>query len=138
MRPYYTMSKPPPLALKYLRMLKPYSPLQIKQKIFNSCLETQQDGAVEAYEFIDVMRIIEANSGKSLLELSLIIKEIRTGVVSDPKNVRFGMTSTLELPELSESRRLEYKTAFKFLSKINSDDGVITVDEIIKAVALYA
>jgi hypothetical protein len=105
-------------------MLKPYTPDQIR-KIFSNCLETQQDGGIEFYEFIEVMRVIELYPNKTLLELELIIKEVRTGVVCDQTNPRFGMNTLMEIPTLLEERRQEFKVAFKFLDAIGTKASTV-------------
>ncbi len=125
------------LAKKYLRMLKPYTPDQIRKTIFNNCLETEQDGVIEFYEFIEVMRVIELCPNKSLLELAMIIKEVRTGVVCNPKHPRFGRKTLIKIPTLPEERRQEFKEAFKFLDAVGTKDGVITMKEILEAVSTY-
>ena len=124
------------LAKKYLRMLTPYTPDQIRKTIFSNCLETEQDGVIEFYEFIEVMRVIELCPNKSLLELAMIIKEVRTGVVCNPKHPRFGRKTLIKIPTLPEERRQEFKEAFKFLDAVGTKDGVITLAEILKAVYL--
>lgn len=128
--------EPNNLAKQYLRMLKPYTPDQIR-KIFSNCLETQQDGGIEFYEFIEVMCVIELYPNKTLLELELIIKEVRTGVVCDKTNPRFGMNTLMEIPTLPEERRQEFKVAFKFLDAIGTKDGMVTLKEILEAVSKY-
>ncbi len=124
------------LAAKYLRMLKPYTMDQIRKFIFNNCLETQQDGVIEFYEFIEVMRLIELCPGKTLMELAPVIKEIRTGVVCDPKHPRFGRKTLLKIPTMPEERRQEFKEAFQFLDAVKTRDGVITLQEIFEAISL--
>lgn len=124
------------LAEKYLRMLKPYTMDQIRKNIFNNCLETQQDGVIEFYEFIEVMRLIELCPGKTLMQLAPVIKEIRTGVVCDPKHPRFGRKTLLKIPTMPEERRQEFKEAFKFLDSLKTRDGVITLQEIFEAISL--
>ncbi len=66
------------LAIKYLRLLKPYTPVQIRTQIFSNYLETQNDGVIEFYEFIEIMRIIEQYPNKPLDSLIYIIKYIKT------------------------------------------------------------
>ena len=77
-------------------------------------METQQDGEIEFYEFIEVMRLIELCPGKTLMQLAPVIKEIRTGVVSDPKHPRFGRKTLVKIPIMPEHRRQEFKEAFVF------------------------
>ncbi len=123
------------LAEKYLRMLKPYSLDQIRKFIFSNCLETQPNGEIELYEFIEVMRLIELCPGKTLMELAPVIKEIRTGVVCDPKHPRFGRKTLLKIPTMPENRRKEFKDAFLFLDSIKTRDGVIKLQEIFEAIS---
>jgi Ca2+-binding EF-hand superfamily protein len=124
------------IAIKYLRLLKPYTPLQIRTQIFSNYLETQNDGVIEFYEFIEIMCIIEQYPNKSLADLMYIIKEIKTGQVCDPKNPNFGKQSKLKTPVMPENRRAEYKQAFKFLDSVSETDGVINVNEIITALKI--
>ena len=124
---------PNQIAIKYLRLLKPYSPVQIRTQIFSNYLETQNDGVIEFYEFIEIMSIIEQYPNKPLTVLMNIIKEIKTGKVCDPTNKNFGKQSKLKVPVMSESQRAEYKEAFKFLDSVCEQDGVISINEIITA-----
>ena len=124
------------LALKYLRLLKPYTPVELRQKIFSNYLETENDGTIEFYEFIEILMIIEQYPNKTLADLAFIIKEIKTGKVCDPKNRKFGKTTALKIPVMPESRRAEFKEAFRFLDSAGERDGVITVNELIVALKI--
>jgi Ca2+-binding EF-hand superfamily protein len=124
------------LALKYLRLLKPYTPAQIRDTIFSNYLETQNDGTIEFYEFIEIMMIIEQYPNRTLDSLAFIIKEIKTGKVCDPKHPKYGKPTTLKVPVMPEIRRTEFKEAFKFLDGVGEKDGVITVNEIITALRI--
>lgn len=124
------------LALKYLRLLKPYTPAQLRDTIFSNYLEIQNDGTIEFSEFIEIVMIIEQNPNVTLDGLAFIIKEIKTGKVCDPKHPKYGKPSALKVPVMPESRRAEFKEAFKFLDGVGEKDGVITVNEIITALRI--
>ena len=127
----------PELARKYLTLLKDYTPADIRTTLFHSVLETQRDGVIEFYEFIEVMLLAEEHEGKSLTEFAGIVKEIRTGVVCDPTSADFGKNTKLQVPRLSDARRNEFKAAFKFLDAQEETDGVITEEDFLKAMETY-
>lgn len=127
----------PPLALKYLLLLERFTPGEIRDTFFHAVLETQRDGVIEFYEFIEIMLLVEMYSDKTMSEFLKIVKEVRTGVVQDRRSPRFGKTSLHHVPHLPESRREEFKTAFKFLDAQVTQDGVITEEEFLLAMRKY-
>ena len=123
----------PKLAKDYLLLLKDFSPNQIKSHFFHSVLETQQDGVVEFSEFIEVLLLLEQHKGKTLEQFEMVVKEVRRGVVCDPESPEFGKTSKMQVPQLNEDRRAEFKEAFKFLDAQAERDGVISEDDFLTA-----
>ena len=121
------------LVARYLSLLRPYSPTQLRY-IFDNCLQIDQDGEIEFGEFIEIVCIIEQYPKKNILELTSIIKEVRTGVVCDTKSPRFGMPTKMKIPVMPEVRRKEFTDAFKFLDL--NKDGTIVLKELMKV--LYA
>ena len=126
------------LALKYLRLLKPYKPQDIRNVIFNTFLESTSDGVIEFYEFIDLLRLVELHP--NIIHIGDLKEQIRTmqssGVIRDPQGFVHKDSETNErtdiLPGLTDVQRDEYKEAFKFLD-INKD-GWITAKELIIAI----
>ena len=127
----------PPLAYRYLTLLQDYSPNQIENLFFSQTLETQIDGAIEFYEFIELMILMEMYQDKTIPEFTNIVKEVRTGVVSDPKDPKFGQNTQIVLPIICDKRRAEYREAFKFLDKQDLTDGVISKKDLLTAMKKY-
>ena len=121
------------LALKYLSILRPYTAKQL-QYIFDNCLQIEQDGEIEFGEFIEIVCIIEQYPRRPILDLALIIKEVRTGVVCDTRSPRFGMPTKMKIPVMPEARRKEFTDAFRSLDL--NRDGTIVLKELMKV--LYA
>ena len=75
------------LALKYLRLLKPYTPQDIRNVIFNTFLESTSDGVIEFYEFIDLLRLVELHP--NIIHMGDLKQQIQTmqssGVIRDPQ-----------------------------------------------------
>ena len=129
----------PTLALDYLCFLKPCNQHDIRKVIFNKFLESQTDGVIEFYEFIDILRLVKLYPNTHLINLEHQIKAMQlSGVIRDPKGfVHIDSETndvTDEIQELTDKQRDEFKEAFKFLDF--DKDGWITANELIYAINL--
>jgi len=127
----------PPLAMRYLLLLQDYSPNQIKSLLFHRVLETEIDGVVEMYEFIEIMILTESYQDKTIPQFMEIVKELSSGVISNPDDPKFGQNSTMVLKTITAQRRHEFREAFKFLDKQDTKDGVISEKDLLVAMERY-